>query len=102
MAGSHTRCNAGGAFTNGSATPEPTPTISRALIPALASIPGPPERYTNKNLQRAIKMALELFIKGQKHGQLHVNSAPCEQPLKAWFFDLYYRNSHFDCYCFCR
>ena len=66
MAGSCTRCNAGRAPTNDSGTPKPTPAISRAPIPAPAqtpipaqapafipvstSVPGLPERYTNKNL----------------------------------------------------
>ena len=49
-----------------------------------------------------MKLALELFVKGQEHGQLQANSASCEQPLKAWFPDLYYGNFHLDCYCFCQ
>ena len=112
MAGPRTRRNAGGAPTNGSSTSEPTPTVSRAPTPALAqapapttapaSAPGPPGRYTDKDLQRATKLALESFVKGQEYGQLQANSAPCEQPLKAWFPDLYYENSHLDCYCFCQ
>ena len=112
MAGPRTHRNASGAPTNGSGTSKPTPAISRAPtpapaqasapIPTPASALGPPGRYTDKNLQRATKLALELFVKGQEHGQLQANSAPCEQPLKAWFSDLYYRNSHLDCYRFCQ
>ena len=117
MAGSHTRRNTGGAPINNSGTSKPTPAISCAPTPApaqtsalaqapastltSASVPGPPRRYTDENLQRATKLALELFVKSQKHGQLQANSAPREQPLKAWLPDLYYGNSHLDCYYFC-
>ena len=72
MARPRTRYNAGGAPTNDNGTPKPTPAVSRTLT--LASVPGPPERYTDKDLQRATKLALELFFKGPKHGQLQVNS----------------------------
>ena len=112
MAGPRTRRNAGKAPTNGSGTPKPTPAISCASNPAPAQAPastpafasalGPPERYTDKDLQKATKLTLKLFVKGQEHGQLQANSAPCEQPLKSWFPDLYYGNSHLDCYCFCQ
>ena len=90
MAGPRTRRNAGGAPTNDSGTPKPTPAVSRAPAPAFA--PGPPGRYTDEDLQRATKLALELFVKGQEHGQLQANSAPREQPLKARFSNLYYEN----------
>ena len=68
------------------------------LAPALAS--GPPKRYTDKNLQRATKLALELFVKGQKHGQ--ANSAPRNKGLKAWNPNFYYKSSHMECYYFCQ
>ena len=47
-----------------------SPTISCVLIPALAQvpIPGPPDLYTDVDLQKTTKLALELFVKGQKHG----------------------------------
>ena len=102
MARPYTHHNAGGAPTNGSGTPEPTPAVSCAPIPAPAFGPGPPGRYTNKDLQKATKLVLELFVKGQEYGQFQANSAPREQPLKARFPDLYYRNLHLDCYCFCQ
>ena len=120
MAGSRTRRNANGAPTNDSGTRKPTSAVSctptsapaqalapaqaPALTPALAfaSVSGQPERYTDKDLQRATKLALELFVKGQEHGQLQANSASRKQPLKARFPDLYYRNSHLDCYRFCQ
>ena len=97
-----TRYNAGGALTNSSGTTKPTPAVSYTFTPAFVSALGPPERYTDKDLQRATKLALELFVKGQKHGQLQANSTPCKQLLKAWFLILYYRNSYLDCYCFCQ
>ena len=104
MAKSRTRRNAGGAPTNDGDTPVPTPAVSRTptLAPAPASVPGPLGRYTDEDLQRAIKLALESFVKGQEHGQLQANSAPREQPLKARFSNLYYENSHLDCYRFCQ
>ena len=84
MAGSRTRYNAGGAFTNNSAIFVLTSAVSYTSTSALAptSVPGPPEKYMYKNLKKAIKLALELFVKGQEHRQLQANTAPCEQPLK--------------------
>ena len=100
MAGPRTRRNAGGAPTDDSGTPVPTPAVSRT--PAPASVPGPPGRYTDEDLQRATKLTLEFFVKGQEHGQLQANFAPRKQPLKARFLDLYYGNSHLDWYRFCQ
>ena len=37
------------------------------LASILVFIPGLPKRYIDKNLQRAIKLALEFFVKGQKY-----------------------------------
>ena len=56
----------------------------------------------DKDLQKATKLALELFVKGQEYGQLQASSVLRKQPLKARFPDLYYRNSHLDCYRFCQ
>ena len=78
MAGPYTRCNAGKVPTNGSGTPKSTPTVSRALTPASASASCPPERYTDEDMQRVTKLALESFVKGQEHGQLKANSVPYE------------------------
>ena len=93
MAGPRTCYNAGGAPTNGSGTseptfavfcvPTPTPTQAPTPTPAPASALGSPKRYMDKDLQRTTKLVLELFVKGQEHGQLQANSAPCKQPLKA-------------------
>ena len=44
----------------------PAPTQAPAFTPA----PGPPGRYTDKDLQRTNKLALDLFVKSQEHGQL--------------------------------
>ena len=116
MAGLYTRCNPplggknelAGAPTKGNSTPAvfraPTPALAQAPAPilALASTPDPQGRYTDKDLQRATKLALELFVKDQEHSQLQANSAPREQLLKARFPDIYYKKSHLDCYCFCQ
>ena len=80
------RCNAGGALTDDSGTPAPipmsaqtsvlikAPAPTQAPVPtlalALASVLGPPGRYTNEDLQKATMLALESFVKGQEHGQL--------------------------------
>lgn len=36
--------------------------------PTPASAPGSLGRYTDENLQKATKLALKLFVKGQEHG----------------------------------
>ena len=116
MAGPRTRRNPplggedelAGAPTEGNSTPAvsraPTPAPAQALAPtpapAPASVPGPPGRYTDEDLQRATKLALESFVKGQEHGQ--ANSAPRDRALKARNPDLYYGSSHMECYSFCR
>ena len=108
MAGPCTRRNVDGAPTNDSGTPKLTPAISRtptpapaqAQAPASASVLGLPGRYTDKDLQRATKLALELFVKGHKYGQ--ANSAPQNRAFKARNLDFYYENSHMECYYFCQ
>ena len=45
-----------------------TPAPAQALALTLAA--GLLGRYTNKDLQRATKLALELFVKSQEHSQL--------------------------------
>ena len=125
MAGPRTRRNAGEAFTNDSDTPVFTPAVSYASTPtpaqtsvpaeapapaqafdpifasASASIPGPPKRYTDKNLQRATKLAQKLFVKRQEYSQLQVNTALCNCSLKAQNSDLYYKSLYIKCYYFC-
>ena len=102
--------NALGALTEDSSTPTPTLVASRAPTPvsvpaptsAQASIPGLPGLYTYADLQKAIKLALELFVKNQEYGQLQASTTSCEQPFKARFPNLYYGNSHLDCYHLCQ
>ena len=112
-----TRRNSGGTFIDNSNIPNLTSAVFCITTSALVQIPipaqapvftltftsalGPPRRYTNKNLQKAIKLALKIFAKGQKYDQLQTNSARFKQSLKVGFHDLYYRNSHLDCYYFC-
>lgn len=48
------------------------------------------------------KLALELFVKGQKCGLFQINITPCKWPLNAKFPNLYYGNSHLDYYWFCQ
>ena len=38
------------------------------LAPAQAPAPGLPNLYIDEDLQRATKLALELFVKGQEYG----------------------------------
>ena len=68
MAEPRTYRNAGGAPTNDNDTLKPILVISCASTCTFVSALGPPERYMNKDLQRATKLALKLFVKGQKHG----------------------------------
>ena len=78
-----------GAPIEGSNTPTPFPPVSWAQTPADTPAPtsAPPRgTYTNKDLQRATKLALESFVQGQVHAQ---GSKPREKPLKARFPDLY-------------
>ena len=80
MAGPRTRCNLlfggkdklAGAFTKGNSTPAvscapiPAPAQAPAPTPAPASAPGLPGRYTDEDLQRPTKLALDSFVKGQE------------------------------------
>lgn len=43
-----------------------TPTSAPAQVPT--SVPGPTGMYTDVDLQRATRLALESFVKGQEHG----------------------------------
>ena len=96
-----------GAPTKGSNTPTLFPPVSWVQTPVdtLAPTPAPPRgMYTNVDLQRATKLALELFIQGQVHAQRSVSVARNEaldRPLKATNPDLYYGSSHMECYHFC-
>ena len=113
MAGLRTCRNTGGTPINDSGTPVPIPAVfcaptaapaetpvpaetpapAQAQAPtptsACASVSGPPERYTDEDLQRATKLALESFVKGPEHGQLQASSGLYKQLLKARFSNLY-------------
>ena len=81
MTGLYTHRKVGGAPTNNNGTSKPTPAIfcASTLTPAQVSVPTPTlaldllGRYMDKNLQKATKLALELFVKGQEYGQLKAN-----------------------------
>ena len=96
------------ALTNDSGTFSHTPAVS--YIPTFAPAPplAPAElvaKYTNADLQRATKLVLKLFGEGQQQAQIQMAPPalePQERPLKPWFPDLYYSNSHIDCYRFCQ
>ena len=81
---------AGEALTEGSSTPTLIFVVFCSLIPALAQasapaqafapvqtpVPGPPGLYTDADLQKATKLTLESFLRGQEHGQLQANTTP--------------------------
>ena len=94
MAGPHTHPNVSGVFINDSGIFIYTSVVSCTLpfapawTPALAQAPAftfafvsvldSLVRYIDKDLQRASKLALELFVKGKENGQLYANSALCK------------------------
>ena len=96
------------ALTNDSGIPSYTFTVSHIPTPAPAPFFAPTElmtKYTNANLQKTTKLAPELFIQDQQQAQRQMAPPALElweRPLKAWFPDLYYGNSHLDCYWFCQ
>ena len=63
-----TEANQGLASTNGNSTPTPTPIISYTPTSALIPPFAPAKlvtKYINTDLQKAIKLALELFVQSQ-------------------------------------
>ena len=97
-----------GAPTKGSNTPTPSPPVSWAQTPADAPAPTPaPPRgtYTDADLQKVTKLALDSFIQGQAHAQGSASATrdiALDGSLKARKPDLYYGCSHMECYHFCR
>lgn len=95
---------AGSVLTKSCNTPLPFPAIFLAQTPALAQTSTPaqvfilalPGMYTNIDLERANKVALALFIKGQKYNK--ANFAPWNGAFKARNPDLYYGSSYIECY----
>lgn len=77
-------------------------TFFHALTPALAQIsasnPGLSDIYTDVNLQKAIKLALKLFVKSKKYGEARF--ALCDCPFKAKNPNLYYESLHIKYYYF--
>ena len=96
------------AFINNNGTPSHILAVSHISTPAPAPSPTPAKlvaKYTNSDLQRATKLALHLFVQGQQQVQSQIAPPvpePWKRPLKASFPDLYYNNSHMDCYRFCQ
>lgn len=86
-----------------------TPTLSLAIscpqTPASAQVPifapSLPGMYTNINLQKATRLALELFIKGQEYGQFQANSPSFNCLFKARNPKLYYDSTPIEYYYFC-
>lgn len=91
-------------------TSGPTPVLAPISASGSAPIVG---QYTDKDLQRATKFALESFLQGPKHGQAQAAAAlalaptpthlePRKYPLKARFPKLYLGNSHLAYYKCCQ
>ena len=70
MARPCTRRNAEKTPTNSIGILKPIPAVFRAITATLASTPSLLGRYIDKDLQKATKFDLKLFVKHQKHGQL--------------------------------
>ena len=87
---------AGAAPTEGSGTPTPTSVVSRAPTPAPATAPAAAPSSDNE----LFKQFMKAYLEAQVPGRTEVDSEPRKQPLKARFPDLYYGNSHMDCYRF--
>lgn len=56
--------------------------------------------YTDLDLQKTTKLALELFVKGQEHDQ--TNFAPWEKVFKAYNRNLYYESLYMEYHYFCQ
>ena len=76
---------------------ETTPTPSTASAPSQVPASAPaPALYTQKDLQRIMKLCMDLFLQG------NCQEGPREGQLKAQFPDLYYGKSYMECYHFCQ
>ena len=89
---------AGLAPTESSGTPKPTPVVSCAPTPTLATTFAVAPSLDNKLFKQFIKT----YIEAQVPGQIEVDPKPCKQFLKAQFSDLYYGNLHMNYYRFCQ
>ena len=96
-----------GALTKDSNIPTPFPAISQAQTPTFTPAPAPAplnSTYTNVDLQKAVKLALELFIQSQAYAQGLASTGQnkaLDRSLKVKKLDLYYRGLHTECYYFC-
>lgn len=72
-----------------------------AFIPTPALISSLPYWFTDGDLQKATKLALELSVRGQEHGKIQVNSTFQNKSLKAKNPDLYYSYCYIEYYYFC-
>lgn len=96
-------------FTKSSSSPASSSfafTLKTALFPSPTPAPKITfSRYIDKDLQRAIKLALKSFFQGQEHAQnqarINQDNGPQERLFKAHFSKLYDSNSHLVCYKFC-
>lgn len=59
----------GAAFIEDSSTSTPTSATSHAFTPASTPASSLPDMYINIDLQRATRLALKLFVKGQEQDQ---------------------------------
>lgn len=80
-------------------TPMPAQTFSLTLT--LASALGPPDIYINEDLQKTIKLALKLFVRGQDYDQLKANSVSQNKAFKARNSNRQYGSLHIKYYYFC-
>ena len=109
MTGPCTLRNADGASINDSGILNPIPAIFCTFTLTLVFVFTPTpvsalcllEKYINEDLQRAIKLSLELFVKSQEYGQLQANIALRKHLLKAQNIGFYYKSLHIKCYYFC-
>lgn len=69
------------------------------ILDAFFTIPSI-TKYTQKNLQRILKMVLDV----QAFAPAHITflEGPQEHRLKAYFSYAYHRRNHLDCYNFCQ
>ena len=89
-----------GAPIEGSNTPTPSPPASWAQTLASTQALAPP---SNERLfQQFMKAYLENQNQNQAPPPASIQAELREQPLKAQFSNLYYGNSHLDCYRFCQ
>ena len=79
----------------------PTPTPSDALVAALSLSPALAATVPSSD-NKLFKQFIKAYLEAQVSSRTKVDPEPRKQPLKAQFPDLYYGNSHMDCYRFCQ